>query len=133
MSKYIHARTAVYNVGYHMVWSTKYRKPVLVGEVEQSLKDIMIGVASDNDFTLREMEVMPDHVHVFVSAHPKYSPSGIYKLLKGVSGRNLFRLHPSIKKSLWGGALWNPSTFTEAVGHISESTVIQYIRGQKLA
>jgi putative transposase len=133
MGEYIHARTAIYNIGYHMTWSTKYRKPILVGEIEVSLKSILLSIAKDSDFSIREMEVMPDHVHVFVRAHPKHSPSSIYKALKGGSGRKLFALHPAIRRSLWGGALWNPSTFTETIGHISEGTVIQYIRDQKTA
>jgi putative transposase len=133
MSKYTHARTAVYNTGYHLVWSTKYRRSVLVGEVEEHLKEILFAVAENNGFVIKEMEVMPDHVHVFVSAHPKHAPGHIYKLLKGISARKLFLQHPEISEKLWKGQLWNPSTFTETVGHISEEMVKRYIQDQKKA
>ena len=61
---------------------------------------------------------MPDHIHIFVSAKPKVSPSYIYKMLKGISGRRLFIKHPEIRDKLWGGHLWNPSTYVETEGHI---------------
>lgn len=131
MTRFIHARTAVYNVNYHIVWSTKYRRKVLVGAVETSLKKLLFQVAEEKGFLIKTMEVMPDHVHVFVSAHPKYAPGYLYKVLKGITGRLLFIRHPELKNKLWNGKLWNPSTFTETVGHISEETVQRYIEEQK--
>lgn len=131
MPKFKHARTAVYNVNYHIVWSTKYRRPVLVGEVERTLKESLFKIAEAKDFVIETMEVMPDHVHVFASAHPKMAPGTLYKYLKGISGRWLFMRHPELKNQLWKGRLWNPSTFVETVGHISEETVRRYIEGQK--
>lgn len=131
MIKYVHARTCVYNVGYHLVWSTKYRRDVLVGSVEDTLKSVLLEIAREKDFYIEKAEVMPDHVHVFVRAHPKHAPGYIYKMLKGISGRKLFMLHPEIKQKLWKGVLWNPSTFVETVGHISEDTILKYIEDQK--
>jgi len=131
MSKLIHARTTVYNIGYHLVWSTKYRKKVITKQVETSLVRIFHEIAEEKDFQIREMEIMPDHVHVFASAHPKVSPSYIFKMLKGISARKLFISHPELKKKLWGGHLWNPSTYIETIGHISEETVKKYIQEQK--
>lgn len=74
---------------------------------------------------------MSDHVHVFVSAHPKFSPSYIYKMFKGISGRRIFIEFPRIKKNLWKGQLWNPSTYIETIGHISEETIKKYIEDQR--
>lgn len=129
--KYVHARTSVYNIGYHMVWSTKYRRPVLVGHVEKGLKNLIPKIARRYDFCVKYMEVMPDHVHVFVSCHPKYAPSRIYKALKGITGKLLFKHYPHLRRYLWGGKLWNPSTFVESIGHISEPVVKKYIEDQK--
>ena len=64
------------------------------------------------------MEILPDHVHLFVSAKLKYSPSYIYKMFKGISGVRLFIKYPSLKKKLYKGHLWNPSKYIETVGHI---------------
>ncbi len=131
MSKPIHARTVIYNVNYHIVWSVKYRKEILKGEIQERLKQILQDIAQDKGFLIKTMEVMPDYVHVFVSAHPKLSPSYIYKMLKGISGRKLFIEFPELKQWLWRGQLWNPSTYIETIGHISEETIKRYIESQK--
>lgn len=131
MSEPIHARTAVYNINYHMVWCVKYRRQVLVGKIEQRLKQLLADIAENKDFYIKEMEIMPDHVHVFVSAHPKFSPGYIYKSLKGISARKLFIEFPEIKQKLWKGKLWNPATYIETIGHVSEETVQKYIEDQK--
>lgn len=128
-----HARTSVYNVNYHIVWSVKYRREVLIGKMVETLKTMLYSIAEEKGFELKSMEVMSDHVHVFVSAHPKYAPSYIYKMLKGISGRRLFMQFPQIKESLWKGQLWNPSTYIETIGHISEATITRYIEDQKKA
>lgn len=127
----VHARTAVYNVGYHFVWCVKYRRCVLLGDIDKRVKELLLEIAEDKDFLIKEMEIMPDHVHVFVSAHPKYSPSYLYKMLKGISARKLFIEFPELKKKLWKGRLWNSATYTETIGHISEETVLKYIKDQK--
>lgn len=126
-----HDRTCVYNIGYHIVWSTKYRKEAIIGSVEKTLKECLFEIAKEKDFEIKYLETMPDHVHVFVSAAPKYSPSYIYKMLKGISARKLFVKHPTLKKKLWCGHLWNPSTYVETVGHVSEDVIKKYIDDQK--
>ncbi|MFZ3386461.1 MAG: IS200/IS605 family transposase [Candidatus Hydromicrobium sp.] len=131
MSDLIHDRTTVYNIGYHIVWSVKYRKDVLIGKVEKSLKQILIDIANEKEFIIKEMEIMSDSVHLFVSAKPKYSPSYIYKMLKGISGRRLFMKYPGLKKKLYKGHLWNLQTYVETVGHILEDTIEKYIQDQK--
>jgi len=104
----------------------------LTGEIEQSLKNILLEVSANKGFSLKEIEVMPDYLHVFVVAKPKFSVTYIYKMLKGISSRKLFLKHPEIRKLLWGKHLWNPSTYVETIGHISENTVRKYIREQKV-
>ena len=131
MKNLIRDRTVVYNVGYHLVWSVKYRRKVLVGQVELLLKKLLYEISHDKGFLLKEIEIMPDHVHVFMSAKPKISPSYIYKMLKGISSRKLFMCCPELRDKLWGDKLWNPSTYVETIGHISEETVRRYIEDQK--
>jgi len=126
-----HARTAVFNVNYHFVWCVKYRKKVLIGEIETKLKGLLLKIAVDNDFLIRNMEIMPDHVHVFASAHPKYAPGHLYKILKGTTARILFSEFKELKEKLYKGHLWAPTTYVETIGHISEATVVKYIEEQK--
>ena len=132
MKNLIHGRTVVYNVGYHIVWSTKYCKQVIKGNIEESLKEIFLKIADEKEFIIKKFELMSDHVHVFVSAKPKVSPSYIYKMLKGISSRRLFIKYPELKKELWDGHLWNSSTYLETIGHISEENVKKYIQDQKI-
>jgi putative transposase len=113
------------------VWCTKYRKPLLVGEIANFVKTLFLKIADDNEFVIQEMEIMPDHVHLFITATPAHIIVDIVKALKGVSARFLFKEHPDIKHQLWGGHLWNASYYVGTVGHISEDTVKKYIESQK--
>jgi len=115
-----------------MVWSVKYRRAVLEGGIDERLKALFEEVAADKGFTIHTMEVMPDHVHVFASAHPKISPSYIVKMLKGISARKLFIEYPELKTKLRDGNLWNSSFYIETIGSISEEAIRKYIENQKL-
>jgi putative transposase len=127
-----HARTCVYNVNYHIVWSVKYRKKVLTSEIELFLKELFQEIGKEKEFEVVLMEVgEKDHIHVFASAHPKIAPSYIVKMLKGISARKLFIQFPELKKNLWGGHLWNSSFYLETVGSISEEAIKKYIENQK--
>lgn len=127
----VKARTCVYNINYYMVWSIKYRRKVLTSDIADRLKEIATQVAVEKDFIIHAIEVgEADHVHVFVSAHPKHSISYIAKMLKGIIGRKLLYEFPEIKKSLWKGELWNPSYYVETIGSVSEENIKTYIENQ---
>jgi len=125
-------RNSVFQIGYHLVWCVKYRKPILVNQVADDIKELLLQIAKDNDFTIEQIEVMPDHVHLFITATPNHLVASMIKALKGVSARFLFKKHPELKKQLWDGHLWNPSYYVGTVGHISEETVRKYIESQKV-
>lgn len=130
-SSLVHARTCVYNVNYHIVWSVKYRRKILTLEIEDYLQELFRQIGEEKGFEVSMVEVgEQDHVHVFVSAHPKISPSYIAKMLKGISGRRMFMKYPEIKEKLWKGRLWNSSFYLETVGSISEDAVMKYIEKQ---
>lgn len=126
-----HGRTCVYSIGYHFAWSTKYRREVLQGSVEVFLKELFHNIAIEYKFDIVALEVMPDHCHLFMRAHPKHSPSVIAKLLKGISARKLFQEFPKLKKQLWRGHLWNPSYYVGTAGSLSENVIKKYIEEQK--
>ena len=79
-------RHSVYNINYHLVWIPKYRKKVLSEPVGSRLKTILGEVATENDYTILGMEVMSDHVHLFVSVPPCCSPAEVVKKFKGTAG-----------------------------------------------
>jgi putative transposase len=129
---WISARGCVYNVNYHFVWSTKYRRKVLVGNVANDLHMLHELIAQKKGVTLVTQEIMPDHVHLFVTAHPKFSPANIVKIFKGITAKKLFEQHPEIKSNLWNGHLWNPSYYVGTCGDTTKDVVQMYIETQKV-
>ena len=131
-NKYIHARTCVYNINYHIVWCVKYRRKVLSADISNRLIELLKAVGNEKGFSVVECKVGEnDHVHCFVSAPPKISVTQIVKYLKGISGNQLFREYPQLRKSLWKGQLWNGSYFCETIGSTSEENILRYIERQK--
>lgn len=132
MNEYIHARTCVYNINYHIVWCVKYRRKVLTGQIEQRLYELVQETASEKGFTVVQCRVGEnDHVHCFVSAPPKISVTQIVKYLKGISGNALLKEFPDLRESLWKGHLWNGSYFCETIGSTSEENILKYIERQR--
>ena len=131
-SRYTHGRTCVYNLNYHIIWCTKYRRKVLAPQIEERLIELLHEIASDKGFSIAEARVREaDHVHCFVSAPPKLSVTDIARWLKGISGRHLLLEFPQIREKLWNGHLWNGSYFVESIGSTSEDNILRYIERQK--
>jgi len=113
------------------VWAPKYRKLVLTGEIGQGLKEVFEGIAQRYELEIDTMEVMPDHVHLFLEAPPKYSPSRVVQILKSVSAREMFHRYPKLREQLWGGELWNDGYFVRSVGdRVTAEVIRRYIRLQ---
>lgn len=132
MKRYIRSRTCVYNITYHIVWCVRYRKKVLNKEISEYLPKLIRTIANKKEFLVLDCYVENnDSVHCFVSVPPKLSVTQVVKYLKGISGNNLLRKYPDIKKSLWHGQLWNGSYFCESLGTLSEEDVDRYVERQK--
>lgn len=129
---WISARGCVYNVNYYFVWSTKYRRKVLVGKIADDLHDLHELIARKKGVTLVTQEILPDHVHLFITAHPKFAPANIVKIFKGISAKKIFETHPEIKNELWNGHLWNPSYYVGTCGDTTKDVIQMYIETQKV-
>jgi putative transposase len=114
------------------VWCTKYRKPVLVNETEQSLKESLQQTAETLKINIVEMECMPDHIHLLVECSPQHFIPDMVKVLKGNSARYIFMAYSELKKQLWGGHLWNPSYFVATVSDSTRTQIQEYIASQKM-
>ena len=126
-----YSRTSVYNINYHSVWSVKYRRKVITPEIESYMREIIHQIADAKGFHVDEFESgHMDHVHLFVTAPPKLSPSLIIQYLKGITGRKLLEKYPELRKQLWKGELWNHSTYIETIGDVSSETIRKYIEHQ---
>ena len=126
-----HARTSVYNINYHMVWSVKYRRKIITLEIEEFLRETAIKIAEDKGFIVHLFEVGDmNHIHCFISAPPKISITSIAKYLKGITGRLLFKQYPDLRTKLWKGELWNHSYYVETIGSVYEENIRRYIEKQ---
>ena len=120
-----------YDIKYHIVWIPKYRKIVLEGRIAERLKEILQEISERYDFEIDTMEVMEDHVHLFLSAPPRYAPARVVQIMRSISAKLVFEEFPEIKKELWGGELWNDGYFVRSTGDKVTSEVTRnYIKYQ---
>lgn len=102
----------------------------MAGKVAETTKEVLLALCEKRGYEVRAIEVMPDHIHLFISAEPKVSLTEVAKAIKGGSARAIFTKHPELRKQLWKGHLWNPSYFVGTAGNISAETIQRYIESQ---
>ncbi|MBG0766165.1 MAG: IS200/IS605 family transposase [Spirochaetaceae bacterium] len=112
---------AVYSLSYHIVFCPKYRRPVLAG-IEDEVKTLLLEKA-------RELETMPDHLHLSVSSTPAYAPQFVVNQLKGFTSRTLRQRRRWLRSRL--PTLWTRSYYIGSVGAVSSDTVSNFIANQK--
>lgn len=126
---YVHKDGIIYKNQFHIIFCPKYRRNVLVDGVDERLKEIIQMICDEKNVTLLALEVMPDHVHLFIEFDPRLLLHKIIKDIKGRSARLLREEFPSLKTRLPN--LWTRSYFCSSVGHVNEETVKLYIENQK--
>ena len=125
---------AAYDTAYHMVWSPKYRKRILEGALAKRVEQMFKEIANSYDITIDEMEVSPDHVHIFCSFPPRYSIAQVVTRFKNLSARAVFREFPEVKRKLWGGEFWEDGYFVRTVGDkVTAEVIRKYIQRHKEA
>ena len=129
MSRYRRNAGATFSLKYHLVWCPKYPRPVLTAPHDARLKDIIHEVADEAEMTIHTLEVMPDHVHLFVEADPTLAVAEIVNRFKGRSSRLMRQEFPALRSRL--PTLWSRSYDAGSVGHVSAKTVEAYIAAQK--
>ncbi|WP_406368479.1 IS200/IS605 family transposase [Streptomyces sp. NBC_00647] len=118
----------VYDVGLHVVWCPKYRRRVLGGRVAVRLRELIEAKAAEKGWEIIALEVMPDHVHLFVRHEPKAFASYVANQFKGFTSRVLREEFPHLKSQM--PTLWSSSFFVALVGAVSADTVEKYIDTQ---
>src|SRR5690606_35089590 len=121
-------RHSHYNLNYHLVFTPKFRRRVLVGEVAALVEAEVRAACEARDWLVLALEVMPDHLHLFVSCPPKWAPSDMAKILKGVTARAALKAFPQLRAR---GHFWTNAFYAGTAGDVSGETVKRYIEAQR--
>ena len=122
---------SVYNLNYHIVLVTKYRHKVLTGDVETFVKTRLQELCNQYGWELLAQEVMPEHIHLFVSAEPKIAPLSIASTIKSILAVDVFRKFSTLKSNFWGSGLFSRRFYYGSAGTVSSETIRRYIEEQK--
>ena len=129
IQRYAKNAGAVFTLKFHLVWCPKYRRPVLVGPVEKRLVQLLRQIAGDLEATIHALEVMPDHVHLFLESDPTRSVAELVNRFKGRTSHDLRSEFPALRSRL--PTLWSRSYYAGSCGAVTEASVRRYIEGQK--
>jgi putative transposase len=130
MAEYNHGEHSIHDVKYHFVWLTKYRYKILVGQIAQRTRELLIQGCSARGITIVEGSIGKDHVHMLLSCPTNLAPSKIVQYLKGRSSRMIQDEFPELKKRYWGQHLWARGYFCATVGSVNKDTIQDYINHQ---
>lgn len=126
--EYRHESNAISLLNYHFVFIPKRRKKVLVGNIALRLQEIICDVCNENRIRIIALEIMPDHVQLFLNAKPTDDPATIIRKIKGRASHHLRKEFPELLKI---PTLWTPSYFVSTAGNICTETVKRYIEQQR--
>lgn len=132
MENYRKSAHATYDIKYHIVWITKYRKPVIVGEIAERTRDLIRQICQLKEVQILAGHVGKDHIHLFVSAPPHLSASKLIQYLKGTSSRKLMKEYKELNKQFWGQYLWAKGYFVASSGNVTDEVIAEYIKNQDL-
>ena len=132
MEHYRKSSHTVYDLKYHFVWVTKYRKPVLRGEIAERVRDLIREICKANDVEILRGHISADHVHIFVSAPPHLSVSQLAQSMKGKTSRKMLMEYKSLSRAFWGRHMWARGYFAASSGNVTDEVIMKYIEQQGL-
>ena len=132
MQNYRKTSDAVYDIKYHLVWSTKYRKKVLYGQVAERLRDLIREICKSNEIDIIKGSISKDHVHLFLSVPPFLSVSKLVQSVKGKTSYKLLAEFKELGSAFWGRHLWGRGYFVASSGNVTDEVIMEYIATQDL-
>ena len=132
MEHYRKSSHTVYDLKYHLVWVTKYRKPVLRGEIAERVRDLIREICKANDVEILKGHISTDHVHIFVSVPPDLSVSQLAQSMKGKTSRKTLMEYKSLSRAFWGRHMWARGYFAASSGNVTDEVIMKYIEQQGL-
>ena len=116
-------------ITYHIVLVPKYRYKIFCDRrVKKDCELILLNICMEQGYIIHAIEIVEDHVHLFLEFRQSISLSKVVQYLKGTSSHRLFELHPELKKRYWGGRLWSGGKFFRSVGNVTADTIKHYIK-----
>ena len=131
MKDYKSASHSVWDCKYHLVWITKYRYPVLLGDVGERARELLREIARSLEMTIYAGAINRDHVHMLISIPPHLSVSKAVQYLKGKSSNRLLSDFPALRKRYWGQHLWGRGYWVASSGNVTDEVWKKYIEDQK--
>ncbi len=132
MENYRKSSHATYDIKFHIVWITKYRKLVMTGKIAERTRELIRQVCKTNEVEILAGHVGKDHVHLLVSVPPHLSVSKLVQYLKGYSSRKLLMEYKELQKQYWGNHLWTRGYFAASSGNVTDEIIIEYIKNQEI-
>ena len=132
MAGYRRSAHSVYDIKYHIVWITKYRKAALTGKIAIRTRELTREVCQKNDVEILAGHVSKDHIHLLVSAPPHMSVSKLVQYIKGYTSRKLLMEYKELNKEFWGKHLWARGYFAASSGNVTDEIIAEYIKNQNL-
>jgi putative transposase len=133
MQNYRKTSHSTYDLKYHLVWITKYRKKALTGEVSVKLRELIREICKANDIEIIKGHVSKDHVHLFLSIPPHLSISNVVQSLKGKTSRKLLFNFKHLQQQFWGRHFWARGYFVASSGNVTDEVVMKYIEEQDIS
>lgn len=130
MQLYRKTSHTVFDCKYHLVWTTKYRKPILVGKIGTRIRDLIREICDTYQVQIVRGHVSKDHIHLFISMLPQISISKMAQYLKGKTARKILQENPKLNKSFWGRHFWSRGFFVATSGSITDEMIMHYIEHQ---
>ena len=132
MEHYRKSSHTTYDLKYHLVWITKYRKPLLRGPIAERVRELLREICRSQEVEILKGHVSKDHVHMFVSVPPHVSVSTLMKHLKGKSSRRMMQENTVIRKQCWGQHMWARGYFAASSGNVTDEVIMKYIEMQNI-
>ena len=130
MQNYRKTSHSVYDIKFHFVWITKYRKPMLTGNIGIRLRELIREICKTMDIEIIKGHVSKDHVHLLASVPPYHSVSQVMKRIKGKTSRRLLNESRILAKQCWGRHLWARGYFAASSGNVTDEVIAEYIEQQ---
>ncbi|MFT7230986.1 MAG: putative transposase [Cyclobacteriaceae bacterium] len=116
---------------YHFVCLVKYRRAVFSKEVEVTLKATCKEISERYEINFVEIGSDEDDIHFLIQSVPNYSPKKLIQTIKSITAIKVFKMHPEVKKKLWGGKFWTSGYYVNSVGQYGNAEVIKlYVQNQ---